>query len=89
MSTPFINGFKLEVDPDYKTNNLLEDGLNSIGCLSAIATDCSNVVACLNDGSVPSDMMVNQIAYASSVISGLANEISNILTLVEVENEIS
>ena len=86
MSAPFINGFKLEVDPHHKTNNLLQDGLNSIGCLSAIATDCSNVVACLNDGSVPSDMMVNQIAYAASVMSGLAQDVSSLLSELEMKN---
>ena len=84
MSIPFLDGFQLEVDKEHASTHIIEDGLSSIGVLSSIAQDCSNLVATLREGSAPNEQMLNQVAYAASVLSALSENVSNILVGIEV-----
>ena len=56
--------------------------MSSIGCLSEMAQNCSNVVSALNNGSIPNTKMVDSIVNAASVISGLSQDVANILSVV-------
>lgn len=85
MSIIFLEGFKLAVNEHHDSEDMLEDGLNSIGCITSLAASCSNVVAAVNSGSKPTDSMVEQLSYASTVLSGIAQDLSNLLTTLDVE----
>ena len=47
-----------------------------------MAQNCSNVVSALNNGSIPNTKMVDSIVNAASVISGLSQDVANILSVV-------
>lgn len=85
MAIPFLDGFQLEIDNEHNQTHIIEDGLSSIGVLSSIAQDCSNLVAALREGSEPNEQMLSQVAYASSIVSGLSENVSNILVGIEVQ----
>ena len=81
---PFLEPFKLIIDSEYKTDNLTQDGLNSIGVLSSIARDCSDLVATFREGGVPTEIMLTQVIYSAHVLSGLAVCVSGSLSLEEL-----
>ncbi len=78
---PFLDHFKLIIDPEHKSENLIEDGLNSIGVLSSIAQDCTQLVASFREGGEPTEQMLTQVVYSASVLSGLIVSVSNLLDL--------
>ena len=80
MSILFAEGFKLIPDERYESDDRVEDGLNNIGCLSEIASGCSQVAAMLSEGLIPSDDCLVQLTNASAVLSDMSQEISGQLT---------
>lgn len=87
MSITLMQGFTLSVDQHHKTDNIIQDGLNSIGSLTDLSSTCSGVVAALNDGSIPNDKMVNQLSYAASTLSGIAQDLSNLIASIDLKTE--
>ena len=87
MSIPFLNGFILTIDAKHKPENPIEDGLSSIGVLSAMAQDCTDLVASFREGGEPNERMLTQAVYSTSVLSGLVANVSDILVELEINRQ--
>lgn len=87
MSITLLEGFTLEVDKNHISENIIQDGLNSIGCISSMAASCSSVVAALNEGSTPNNKIISELSDSASTLSKLAQALSGLLSEIEMNNQ--
>lgn len=76
-SISFMRGFKLAVDAEHNTLDLMGDSVDTISCLSSMASSCASALVMLKDGSIPSDEIVCDIGHTASLLSDLVAEVSN------------
>jgi len=72
MTITLMRNFKLSIDEHNQAEDIIEDGLNAIGCITATASACANAATAMQDGSTPNEQIVNEVVYASAVLSDLA-----------------
>lgn len=77
MTIEYCEAFTVKLVENHDRGRVLEDGLNSIGLVTDIASSCVTAAAILQEGDIPNDRMIRQIFYAASIITGLAKGMSD------------
>ena len=83
MNTFLLHGFKLSRDSEYKINmsgTSIEQDLESLALLNAMAEGCSSLAATVLLGNCPSKEDVSPVMNAAAMLSGLVDEAIEIIS---------
>lgn len=85
MSIRFLEGFELVAEQKLPESTIVENVAHSIGYLSDMAKDCSNIHAALSDGNIPNGRMIINLSYTATLLNNIICKLAGELESINVE----